>query len=1127
MAKVLRLHKGSNNIVDWQNSNVIGFDHIAEIEDPEEHSSEKEITSIPSPFARIDLVRTAFNELVNNPKFELNGSTVYHKMVSDSFDVGEIFFNIKRYSDKFQILYWDKNTHLEELLYSDIEEHRTVGRTLNMFMKQDCISYNFDKLNRIYLLNYIGPDKPAQMNIVGATSPCTLFFSSANDLGYITKHISMGQNKIFDDNYCPLYKRDFEFIKYLWLFRSNYNNFSKDFRAISAYFDKTYARLTNDQKKLLDEIDYKNIEQYDKINFQDTTNKNEVEINGMILHQRPKLSALSSGFEINSSICHETPPLVLPIEYGNTYNSLLYTQDLWGKKNKAPSFNPTYWANRELPDDGSEYPYLTVSDFLTDTIIKSPFELNKAYYFDGNVETSKGSYLLPITDTFFEFFTVKDLMGTVTGEKKMFELRENAGGITATIRIPIKGNSKVKYIEYQRNYFENNSPDKSLNKGALITKIFGMGLFPCIAYKAGDSVHYRVPLFDKGQKDIELSFYFANKKTELKDRVVRREKDINDGVCSIETYVINKEFDRIQVNIGSHKAIIIPMLKPTSGSAKYTFAIDFGTSNTHIEYSRDKSPSKAFDITSSEQQMIRLHRDYPGNPDIYWGFDDNNIPDTIGKESLYKLPLRTAFAEYNMIDYDMTTHALASGNIAFRYEKAAIQQHNKVSTDLKWSVEKKDQVNLFLANIYLLIRNKVLLNGGDLSATKIVWFYPASMTEGHCNKLKKIWENLYLDYIGNDLSNLIPMSESVAPYSFYAKKKGAKSNVVSIDIGGGTTDVYVVDNRVPKMLSSFRFAANSIFGDGYGWDSDQNGFVKLFKDNMIDSLAKNGLSELIDAFNSIEETKVSSDIAAFFFSLSQNEQVKEKGINSLNFLEKLENHSQIKYVFILFYTAVLYYVARLMRAKNLQMPLTIAFSGNGSKTLRILSSDKGTLAKYIKLIFEKVYNETYLITNDLEIIYEENPKEATCKGGILSPDKQDFDCIEDLKCSLLGSDKQTLIEDGVVEKIDDALLKKVVNEVEDFIDFTFDINKDNKNFFANKFDVDPRIVDKMKSMCRMNLLEYAKSGVDNQMQELQSWQEDLNKSSRTPEQIGETLFFLPIIGMLNSIAREIANNKNN
>ena len=60
MAKVFRLYKGNNNLQDWDQSVPYGDHAIGQIEDPNAADVRKEITSIPSPFARIDLVKNAY-----------------------------------------------------------------------------------------------------------------------------------------------------------------------------------------------------------------------------------------------------------------------------------------------------------------------------------------------------------------------------------------------------------------------------------------------------------------------------------------------------------------------------------------------------------------------------------------------------------------------------------------------------------------------------------------------------------------------------------------------------------------------------------------------------------------------------------------------------------------------------------------------------------------------------------------------------------------------------------------------------------------------------------------------------------------------------------------------------------
>ena len=88
MAKVFRLHNaGSDAIGGWGNSNQYNSTIINSITDPAGATATREITSIPSPFARMDLVKEAF-AFVN--RIGLDGDTIHHKMVSHALDIAQI-----------------------------------------------------------------------------------------------------------------------------------------------------------------------------------------------------------------------------------------------------------------------------------------------------------------------------------------------------------------------------------------------------------------------------------------------------------------------------------------------------------------------------------------------------------------------------------------------------------------------------------------------------------------------------------------------------------------------------------------------------------------------------------------------------------------------------------------------------------------------------------------------------------------------------------------------------------------------------------------------------------------------------------------------------------------------------
>lgn len=1119
MAKVFRLHKeANNNIVDWAGGTHLkyGVDVTNQIEDPQGATSKKEITSIPSPFARIDLAKSAFKAIGERPDKVLEGNTIYHKIISDCLDIGEIFFNYEKLADKIEIIVWDRDEQINTLLNSENQAHRILGQTLKMYLEQDGDTYNFAEMSRLYLLRYKGKERKSQMDIIGSTSPCTLFFSSANDLRYLAKDLKASGNDLpFDDDYSPLYKRDFEYQKYLYSLKASTGNqiFSSKFPEISAYLRANYSHLSSEQKTIIDELENKPncIDVFPKLSI----NSDTVEVLNIPLRRSKGVISSEvehSDFRIASTIYQNEPPLVLPVKPGNEYTSLKYIQANWDKTYKAPYYDSLSFSQRTLPYMSDKYPYLTISDFLTPSIMSMPYELSDSF-FNGNVSDKSTTFLLPIKPLFFKFFTVDELRGVMNDGKNMIEMTSGAGGaVNVILRIPIQGG---RYITYERMYFKDHQNVTEKNEGSVVEQKFGLGVMPLIQSN-NISPYYRVAFFPK-KKDSKLTFA-SNTACEPKDIVQRSEPT---AVCGVVSYVIEESFDKIYVTINGTTNVILPKFIKTGNSSQYTFAVDFGTTNTHIEYSIDgSSSSRPFDIKHAEQQMQRMHKDYKQDKDIQYAFEHAFIPDTIADSDDYSFPIRTALAEHVNIDYKQQANSMANGNIPFRYEKAAIPSYNKVKTDIKWSNSVAARVEMYLDNLFLLMRNKVLLNGGDITSTKVIWFYPVSMTKARCDKFAEIWNKLYKKYFGDTVeTNLIMMSESVAPYNYYKQKKGAKSNVVTIDIGGGTTDVYVVEDNEPKMLSSFRFAANAIFGDGYNHSADSNGFVNTFKEGIISILKSNedkGLSDVLKAFEEIEKSEKSNDIIAYFFSLANNKIIKDKSI-PLNFIDMLSKNDKYKYVFIIFYGAVLYYVARMMKAKGLSMPQTLAFSGNGSKTLCVLSNNKSTLSMFASLIFENVYSQEYSDTK-LDIIFDNEPKLATCKGGIAHKSNLSFEGIESIKTSLLGIDGQTFTDNIKYKDIDnDNTIKAVAQNVSEFIDFLFSIHDNNKQFFVKYLAADAQIIEKIKKLCKSELIEYTKQGVEKKMEELQSW------GAGEDTEVEETMFFYPIVAMLNNIAREIIN----
>ena len=121
MAKVFRLHKsGDESKSGW-------FESQIKQKDLEEITTEgQEVSaSLPSPFAHWDLVNTAFRWVAQKG---IEGKTAYHKLVSETLDIAQLFFYYERYKSKFKIVAWYPN-RIEEIEKNGKEGHKKLRLT--------------------------------------------------------------------------------------------------------------------------------------------------------------------------------------------------------------------------------------------------------------------------------------------------------------------------------------------------------------------------------------------------------------------------------------------------------------------------------------------------------------------------------------------------------------------------------------------------------------------------------------------------------------------------------------------------------------------------------------------------------------------------------------------------------------------------------------------------------------------------------------------------------------------------------------------------------------------------------------------------------------------------------------
>ena len=514
---------------------------------------------------------------------------------------------------------------------------------------------------------------------------------------------------------------------------------------------------------------------------------------------------------------------------------------------------------------------------------------------------------------------------------------------------------------------------------------------------------------------------------------------------------------------------------------------------------------------NQQETMLKLWGYVENQAKYIFGYDV--LPDTIGEDKLYKFPMRTALCLASTTNWNKAVYPLGHTNIPFPYEKKRGYAYDRILTDLKWSNDPNNtkRIKNFIESLFIMLRTKVLISNGSLSHTKIVWFYPISMVENRYNSFSDVWTKAYEKYFGGDKRNIIPMTESVAPYEHYRNAEANVGNIVTIDIGGGTTDIVLAKDGNVKNITSFHFAADSVFGDPYRSSSSINKLLEQYENSIKAVLEDNSLRDLLEILEQHKKSRISSNIASFFFSLKNNNEIVAKKLSdNVDFNNMLLLDSNYKIVFIIFYAAIIYHLAHIMKAKSLEMPRHIAFSGNGSKVIRILTTSDGTLEKFTKKIFEKIYGEKYPVDGLTILQNENNPKEVTCKGGLANPIYQEYEEMTQMKMvyNAVQIDGEPFVNGQTYASIDDDYIKRTVDEAKNFVKFVVELNQEFS--YKNNFDSSESSLEVAKKECLRDLETYTKNGLDIKRQEVSN-----------NDAIEETLFFYPLNGMLNALISAI------
>jgi hypothetical protein len=1125
--------------IGWhrRQSGAYNDEYIDQIVDPSE-SVKKLLTAIPSPFARIHLVDSAFHfvnarDKQQTPKHE--GNNVFHKLVSDCLDVLELLFNGNTLSTEVQTSYWSK-TELQKLRSS--KGQQLLASVLGLFLQEDAETAKFG-LQPSFILLTVGHQT------IALSSPLSLFITSphAAEIAAKTKLLDPESGRPYFNGTVPLFKRSPEFQKYLhWLFQQN--------QVLQTACRRMYKYVTDSIELLADVTLQEKLRAIANGGADDLGQKLDpindargmpVTVCGVPLRQRKSDDMLSrlrnSPFAILSSRW--------PARLGNPPLVLDGQSDSFGKQSSIMQLASVAedLTARILPDVGVRYPYLVASDLIDDQVIRLPYKLNSERFFlpdSRSLNTSSYDYLPPLKPAFFEYFDVKDI-----SQITKF-VSTNSGGVTFQIELPTRAGK----VTLSKNFYE--SPEGA-KRGRIVDAKMNCAVFPIVTTPEREALsdRYWVMLVDaeiepalRNQECFALKFFSRQKNAE---EVLYKEigSDTNaaqhvsfirrspkgDEASSTYFRIRGGLFDYIAIEAFSNdpgrrsRGLIAPKWdERVVGTRPAAVGIDFGTTNTHVAwiYADDKKPNPAaFRVNSSELQIALLSapcNSANAESAKYDGFDALSGPLRIGTKarlhheflpsiigaggSVFSFPLRTATCEAPNLQPGQY-QPLKNVNIAFTFGLEAKRRgEEEIHTNLKWSLqvapEVEKRVEAFIEQLLVMVRTKLILSNVDPEISRVVWFRPLSFNDFTKGHFANIWKTKVHDVLKT--SQLRCITESEAPYYYHDKAAAAisKNPTICVDIGGGSTDVVFFHNDAPGFGTSFSFAGNALWGAGYDEiGKTQTGVVQKYApvvgqriqqiENADDRL------RIAEVFQELQQGQPCEEIINFFFSIDKY----------VEFSKTLSRDPGVRCMVLLHYAAIMFHCAQIMQRKEMPEPEYICFSGRGARGLEILdpSNDHAQIAALTQALFEKVYGK--VISRPMKVLLAADSKEATCNGGVL---KSPTDMSEPETVVYVGDSKT--IGEITYQQIDHATRDAVAANVAAFADYLLELS--GKLGFSKKFGIKEGDFTWIASELKDKIADYIEFGLKRH-----------GYHANPTEKINETLFFYPLVQKLFEIGNRL------
>ena len=442
-------------------------------------------------------------------------------------------------------------------------------------------------------------------------------------------------------------------------------------------------------------------------------------------------------------------------------------------------------------------------------------------------------------------------------------------------------------------------------------------------------------------------------------------------------------------------------------SNQWSVGIDFGTTNSCVYFKENKENPKElifknrintpYDPGTEEEEIeevMQAHKEFVPSREVTVPFMTILRERSYKETSVENFPFRSNFIYY----VDQVLYAIQD----------LPDDKRPLKFNLKWdeAEQSRTKVQYFVSQVVLQAAVEAAANGVKRENLTFNFSYPEAYNADHLRAFKRITRRAVTVGLGDEKFKVQEktgfLTESISSALYFAKGQEVPlvNNVVTIDIGGGTSDLSIWQDRNLLWRNSFRLAGKDVL------INHLTNNLTLIKDiSGNDDL-------LLESYETLQKIRTNKTKLANGIELLVNSpQFGEAFKNRFNIINGKEKGKELADLTELALSGILYYVSQVINhllesgefktSADQSKALRICLGGKASTLYKIVFEDSEDQEGLSKMI-EKMTNGIF---TSIGIVFTEAPKHEVSYGLLVDQEgATDLNIKERSHETVLGED---------------------------------------------------------------------------------------------------------------------------